>query len=115
MKITKFLVIATAVAVAVPSAASAERWQTINQRQAALQHRITMGVRDGSLNRREASRIRTKFANLKQLEHQYRRNGLSYRERTDLDRRFNALSQSIYAQKHDRQTRRHPVYHRGHR
>jgi hypothetical protein len=86
--------------------AQAAPWQSINQRQANLQNRIDMGVRNGSLTRREADRLRARFYQLERLERQYRRNGLSWTERRDLDRRFDRLSASIRAQRHDGQNRR---------
>lgn len=90
-----------------PSAASAAPWQSINQRQANLYNRIDQGVRSGSLTRREANRLHVRFNNIARLERQYRRTGgLSWNERRDLDRRFDALSRSVRTQKHDWQARR---------
>ncbi|AUW60328.1 hypothetical protein C1T17_14380 [Sphingobium sp. SCG-1] len=87
-------------------AASAAPWQSINQRQANLERRIDQGVRNGALNRNEAQRLRGQFRDLARLEADYRRsNGLSRRERLDLDRRFDALSSRIKIQKQDRQRR----------
>jgi hypothetical protein len=114
MKFFKTLIAVAAIAVAVPAAVSAAPWQSINQRQANLKQRINQGVRSGTLTRAEASRVRTQFANLQRLEYRYRHNGLSYRERADLDRRFDVLSRRVYAQKHDRQTRRHHSRNRRH-
>ncbi|WP_315760172.1 hypothetical protein [Sphingomonas sp. Y38-1Y] len=95
-------------ATSLPVAASAQAWQSINARQARLEQRIDQGVRSGSLNRREAVRLRTQFRDLQVLERQYRRSGggLSVGERRDLDRRFDALSARIKVQKNDRQGRR---------
>lgn len=99
--------LAAIIAVATPMAASAAPWQSINARQARLDARIDQGVRSGAVNRIEASRLRTDFRALARLESDYRRsNGLSARERTDLDRRFDALSARIKVQKQDRQHRR---------
>ncbi|MES2290405.1 MAG: hypothetical protein V4530_11770 [Pseudomonadota bacterium] len=98
---------ATAVAItALPTAASAQAWQSINARQERLYNRIEQGVRSGALTRREAQNLRTQFARLNSLEAQYRRsNGLSQWERRDLDRRFDTLSRSIRWEKHDGQNR----------
>lgn len=94
----------------VPTVASAQQgygnWQTINARQANLDRRIDQGIRNGSLNRREAVRLRTEFRQIAQLEQRYRRGGLSIGERRDLDRRFDALSARIKYERHDRQDRR---------
>ena len=108
MKIGIFLAGLGLAAASIPVVAIAAPWQSINQRQANLQSRINQGVRNGALNRNEASRLRTRFANLNRLEYRYRRSGggLSSWERRDLDQRFNALSRSIRVQKQDRQMRR---------
>ncbi|MGY4398660.1 TolA-binding protein [Sphingomonas sp. UYAg733] len=97
-------------ATALPVAASAApAWQTINHRQANLYNRIDQGIRSGALNRAEATRLKTQFRQLNNLEAQYRRSrpGLTIAERRDLDRRFDTLSQRIKIQKHDRQGRRY--------
>lgn len=78
-----------------------DNWQPINQRQRQLDQRIDAGVRDGSLTRNEAYRLRAEFQDIAQLEQRYRRNGLSGRERADLDNRFDRLSQQIYAERRD--------------
>lgn len=103
----KFLamaVAASALAVAVPaSAQNYGGWQPINQRQAQLDQRIDVGVRNGSLTRNEAVRLRAEFNDIARLEARYRYNGLSRAERADLDRRFDALSARIRYERHDRQ------------
>lgn len=101
----KFLAIAAAVgALAVAAPASAQTWQSINQRQATLDARIDAGVRDGSLTRSEAVRLRSQFRDIARLEAHYRASyGLSLAERRDLDRRFDALSAQIRFERHDRQ------------
>ncbi|MGK6318142.1 hypothetical protein [Sphingomonas sp. DT-204] len=105
-RITKIVAgLSLAAAVAVPSVASAQAWQSINARQARLDARIDQGIRSGALNRAEAARLRTDFRALARLERRYRVNGLSLAERRDLDRRFDALSARIRVQKHDRNHR----------
>lgn len=90
------------------TAANAQAWQNINQRQRNLDARIDQGVRNGSLTRNEAYRLRAEFRGLVNLEARYRRsNGLSMWERNDLNRRFNALSSRIRWERHDRQDRRY--------
>lgn len=106
----RFSILAAALsvaAIALPAAASAQPWQSINQRQANLSQRIDQGVRTGALNRNEAFRLRTQFRALARLEADYRRSrpGLTVAERRDLDRRFDALSRRIQIQKRDRQYR----------
>jgi Ni/Co efflux regulator RcnB len=108
MKRTLFALAALATVAAAPLAAQAAPWQTINQRQAKLEHRIDQGVRNGSLTRGEALRLRGEFRSLSRLEASYRRsNGLSMRERADLDARFDRLSREIRIERHDRQDYRH--------
>jgi opacity protein-like surface antigen len=102
-KLLAMAVAAGALAVAAP--ASAQIWQSINQRQAQLDARIDAGVRDGSLTREEAFRLRREFNDLTRLEARYREDGLSFGERADLDRRFDALSQQIRFQRNDDQQR----------
>ena len=80
-------------------------WQSINQRQANLNRRIDVGLRNGALSRREATRLRSEFNQIARLEQQYRRNGLSQWERTDLDRRFDRLSAQIRNERWDNNNR----------
>lgn len=103
-KLLAMAVAASALAVAAP--ASAQSWQSINQRQANLDQRIDVGVRNGSLTRVEASRLRDEFRDLARLESRYRATyGLSVAERRDLDRRFDALSARIRYERNDRDDR----------
>jgi hypothetical protein len=80
-------------------------WQNINQRQRELDRRIDAGVRDRSLSRQEAYRLREEFSEIARLEERYRRNGLSTTERRDLDRRFDRLSYRVEAERRDRDNR----------
>jgi len=104
----KFLAMAVAAsALAVAAPASAQQWQSINQRQANLDQRIDVGVRNGSLTRNEAVRLRSEFNDLARLEARYRSsNGLSVSERRDLDMRFDRLSAQIRYERNDRDDRR---------
>ena len=101
------LALTAAAMLAVPSVASAQGYQSINQRQANQFQRIDQGIRSGALTRPEANRLRADFRQLSVLEQRYRNsNGLSRAERNELDRRFDALSRRIRTQKNDRQDRR---------
>lgn len=91
---------------ALPAAAQAQPWQSIDARQDRLYGRIEQGVRNGQLTRREAANLRGRYAGLVRLERDYRRGGLSGRERADLNRRYDALSSSIRWQRGDGQHRR---------
>lgn len=102
----KMLLAATAalgaLTLAAPAAAqSYGGWTPINQRQAQLETRIDHGLRSGQLTRREASSLRVEFNELARLEARYRRDGLSPRERADLDRRFDDLSHRIRYERRD--------------
>lgn len=99
----------SAVLVSMPVAASATPWQPIAQRQTNLERRIDQGVRTGDLTRPEAARLRDQYRDIARLEAHYRRTGggLSPSERADLDRRYDRLSDHVYAQRHDGQVRRY--------
>jgi hypothetical protein len=88
--------------------ASAQAWQSINQRQRTIDARIDQGIRTGALTRAEAGRLRIEFRDLVKLENRYRRsgNGLSVAERRDLNARYDRLSTRVRIQKNDRQYRR---------
>src|SRR6478609_9183132 len=86
-------------------AAAAQGWMPIDQRQERLDARIDAGVRNGDLTRNEAVRLRGEFNAISNLEARYRVNGLSNWERSDLDRRFDALSSRIRFERNDEQDR----------
>lgn len=101
--------VTTVTAVAAPTLASAQpgRWDThgaynLNQRQAELNRRIEIGARQGVITRREAADLRAKSYEIARLEGRYRVNGLTPRERADLDRRFDRLETRIAREVHDR-------------
>lgn len=77
-------------------------WQNINARQAMLDRRIDMGVRNHTITRAEALRLRAQFNQIARLEVSYRRGGLTAWERNDLDRRFDRLSAQIRVESRDR-------------
>ena len=90
----------------VAAPAMAQQWQNINQRQAQLDRRIDQGVRNGSLTRNEAYRLRGEFRQITQLEYRYRQTGgLQQWERRDLDMRFDRLSAKIRYERRDRDDR----------
>lgn len=105
LSMTALATLATGVAATPAAAQGYGNWQTVNQRQGNLYQRIEQGVRNGSLTRPEAQRLRGRFVALNNLEQRYRRNGLTQWERRDLDQRFDALSRQIRAERHDRQDR----------
>ena len=67
-----------------------------------LDQRIDMGIRNGSLDRREAWRLKGDLRETARLETRYSRDGLSRWERADLDRRFDRIGAQIRVERHDR-------------
>jgi hypothetical protein len=102
----KALVVGAALALTAASVAEAQPWTSIARREYNLDRRIDVGVRNGSLTRMEAVRLRSELRGLVRLERVYSRGGLNWRERADLNRRFDGLSARIYANRHDWQNRR---------
>jgi hypothetical protein len=82
------------------------RWENIFQRKYQLDRRIDRSERNGLLSRREATRLRFDLDALVHLERSYLRGGLSYRERAELDRRYDRLSFQIREERRDRDDRR---------
>ena len=80
-------------------------WQNISQRKYNLDRRIDQGERNRSLSRREASRLRSELNALVRLERSYLRGGLSFRERAELDRRYDRLSVQVRAERRDNNNR----------
>ena len=72
------------------------------ERRAALETRIDAGIRDGSLSRIEAARLRGEYDGLVQLETRYLADGrLTPQERNDLRDRYRALSQRVGDERND--------------
>ena len=82
------------------------RWQSIAQRKYQLDRRIDVGLRNGSLSRREAGRLSAELNALVRLERSYMRGGLTRWERSDLDRRYDRLAVQIRIERRDRDNRR---------
>ncbi len=81
-------------------------WQAISQRKYQLDRRIDQGERNRSLSRREAGRLRIELNALVNLERSYMRGGLSFRERAELDRRYDRLSVQVRSERRDNDNRR---------
>ena len=83
------------------------RPRSINARERRQRGRITQGVRNGELTRREATRLARQQAAIRTRERYARRSGGEYtaRERARTQRALNRSSRHIYRQKHDRQDR----------
>ena len=82
-------------------------WQSISNRKFQLDRRIDVGLRNGSLSRREANRLKIELNSLVRLERNYMRGGLTRWERSDLDRRYDRLALQIRAERRDRDNRRY--------
>jgi len=80
-------------------------WTPINQRERQLDRRIDAGLRNGGLSQREAYALRVEFNRIARLEAQYRRDGMSYAERRDLERRFDRLNYRLEAELRDNNNR----------
>lgn len=82
-------------------------WNSINQRKHHLDRRIENGFRNGSLSRREASRLKSELDSLVRLERSYLRGGLTRWERSDLDRRYDRLARQVRMERRDHDDRRY--------
>ena len=67
------------------------RWQPIATRNAEFEQRISAGLRSRSLTQAEATRLRTEWRSLGQLEATYQRGGIDTREQAELWDRYNAI------------------------
>jgi hypothetical protein len=95
--------LAAAAVAGIAAPAAAQTWLPINQRQAQLDGWINQGIRQRTLNRVEADKLRAEFRGIAALEAQYRRSGgiFTPAERTDLDQRMNRLAAKIRIQRND--------------
>src|SRR6516225_218914 len=75
----------------------------IDRRQANQQHRIAEGIENGTLSPRETAALERQEATINQREAKMRKDGdgLSTKERAELNRLLNTESHRIYAAKHD--------------
>ena len=81
-------------------------WQSISNRKYQLDRRIDVGLRNGSLSRREGRRLENELNRLIRLERSYMRGGLTRWERNDLDRRYDRLAVQVRIERRDRDNRR---------
>ena len=80
-------------------------WQNISQRKYNMDRRIDRSERNRLISRREAASLRAELNALVRLERSYMQGGLSFRERTELDRRYNRLGAMIREERRDRDNR----------
>ena len=78
----------------------------VNQRETNQKARIKEGVKDGSLNNKEAARLRTREGAIEAKEARDRADGKGFtaKEKAQAEHRQDKLSQDIYKQRHDGQT-----------
>ena len=103
MRKTSWAMLVMAGLLAVPAAEAAP----VDGREHRQRGRIREGVQSGELTRHEAARLRREQAQIRREERRYRAtgDGLSRRERRDLQRDLNHSSRHIRRQKHDGQDR----------
>lgn len=94
-KIIIALVATTAIAAAAPAAAQYGAGGNAPIRSGQLQLQLQAGVRSGAISRAEAMPLREQLMQLTRLERLYARDGISGRERADLQHRINSLRQGI--------------------
>ena len=105
MNKTSFIALAATSAIAAAAPASAQSGgyggnayganSNIEVRADQLQMRLQAGVRSGAITRSEAMPLRAQLRELMRLESLYARDGISGRERADLQHRINSLRQGI--------------------
>lgn len=76
-------------------------WQNVTQRKYTLDLRIDRGERNRVLSRQEAARLRNELNALVRLERTFMQGGLTYRERTELDRRYDRLAAQVREERRD--------------
>lgn len=84
--------------VAAPAFAAPGGWE-IDRREQWMEQRINQGVRDGSLDRREAARVRGELRSIRMEERRMRsfhHGRLDDRDRFALERRLDDLNQRIH-------------------
>lgn len=104
----KRLLITAALVAAVPGLAQAYGTSTreVDKRQLNQEIRIQQGLRDGSLTRSEAARLKAEQERIQRLENEAKRDGyISAAERERLRRAQNDASRHIYQERHDYDSR----------
>jgi hypothetical protein len=78
----------------------------LNGDQARLAQRIDRAAYSGRISRREAQSLRNQLDEYQRLEWRYRRDGLSHRERRDLQGRLDRIERNLREERRDRDGRR---------
>ena len=80
-----------------------DRWTS--DRAEGFERRIDVGLRNGELSRREHAQLSAELNQIIRLEAGYRRHGVDYRERAELDQRYAQLTRDIKRAAYDRDRR----------
>ena len=80
-------------------------FENINARQAQIMQQINFGQRSGRLTFGEVRGLRDQMRSIDFLEARYRRGGLSFGERADLDRRLDRVQADLRREMNDRDHR----------
>ena len=72
-----------------------DRWEPLAGQSAAFDARVAAALRARNISRTESTRLRADFQALVRLEAQYERDGLSAREREDLETRYADLNRRV--------------------
>lgn len=99
------VLVATALTIGTESAEAGGK--RVNQRQINQQRRLNNGATNGSLTGREYARLQKQQVKLARKERRMRQSGdgLTRKESVRLENMQDNLSQNVYQQKHDGQTR----------
>ncbi len=72
-----------------------DRWESLAGQRVAFDARVAAALRARDITRTESTRLRADFQALVRLEAQYERDGLSERERADLEARYADLNRRV--------------------
>jgi len=108
MKRTIAAILTSAVLILMPAfAQDNEEKSVINQRKENEKDRIQAGVKDGSLTKTEAARLKAEEKHVNKEIRRDRKDGdLTAKEKAKITKDQNKLSKNIYQQRHDKQTRK---------
>jgi hypothetical protein len=70
-------------------------WQPLAMRSGEFEQRIAAGLRNRTLSQADATRLRSDWRNLAQVEASYQRNGIDSREQADLRARYNIIDSRL--------------------
>jgi peptidoglycan hydrolase CwlO-like protein len=83
-----------------------ERWHHLKNQIHDAQAKIQAGMRDGSLTKHEAERLRNELNRIESHMDRAGQDGLSRKEMERLDKEFAKLRKDIYRERHDEERNR---------